>query len=92
MTNIHDYSKISPTTMGGLKRYIENRIEGGGFLTAVLSNNLKEAIGRADNWNLETLLIIVCWLYNEAPSDCWGSPEKVSAWLKNEKQSNSENE
>ena len=65
-----------------MQRYIENRIPPGGFLMAVLSNNLVEACSRADSINRERLFDIVSFLYNEVPSVCWGSPEKVKAWLK----------
>jgi len=75
-------SKVPVHTLPGLKRYIENHIEPGGFLSAVLSNDLKESFGRADQENREHLFDIVNFLYNEAPATCWGSPEKVKAWLR----------
>jgi hypothetical protein len=60
--------------------YIERGVPVGDFLTAVLENNLSEACGRADDDNLENLPAYVAYLYNEAPSPCHGSPEKVRAW------------
>ena len=66
----------------GLQRYVEHHIEPGGFLRAVLENDLKEAFGRADEEARLGMFHIVCWLYNIAPSDCWGSPAKVKAWLR----------
>lgn len=66
----------------GLTNYVEKHRRTGGFLEAVLSNDLKEAMGRADERSREGLFAIVCWLYNEAPSTCWGSPERVSDWLR----------
>lgn len=68
----------------GLENYIEHHRAVGHFLTAVLSNDLLEACARADQTNRYRLFDIVDWLYNEAPSVCWGSPEKVGAWLKQE--------
>ena len=62
-----------------LKAYIEHGEAVGHFLTAVLENNLKEAVGRADSENLVVLPAYVGYLYNEAPMTCWGSPEKVAA-------------
>lgn len=70
---------------GGLKDYIEHHVPVGHFLTAVLSNDLTEACARADQTNRYRLFDIVDWLYNEAPSVCWGSRRKVDAWLKAEK-------
>lgn len=65
-----------------LERYVQDRIPVGDFLRAVLENNLTEAIGRADDGNLQNIQAYAAWLHNEAPSDCWGSKEKVAKWLK----------
>lgn len=54
----------------------------GDFLRAVLSNDLTEAMGRADAYNRITLPAIVGLCYNELPSECWGSAEKVRVWAK----------
>ncbi len=65
----------------GLEDYIKNRVETGGFLRAALENDLREALGRSDEISRFALFDIVSFLYNAAPSNCWGSPEKVAAWL-----------
>ena len=67
--------------VGALRDYIENYVPVGGFLTAVLQNDLTEAVGRADDHNTANLPAYVSYLYNNAPRDCWGSPERVTAWL-----------
>ena len=72
---------IPKHTLGGIKRYVENRIPPGGFLTAVLENNLRKSFGQADKENREALFEIVCHCYKELPYNCWGSPEKVKNWL-----------
>lgn len=72
---------IPERMMIGLERYIKNHIEPGGFLMAILENNLSAACGRADAENIANLPAYVGYLYNEAPSQCHGSPEKVKAWL-----------
>lgn len=66
---------------GGLEGYIEEKRPVGHFLTAVLTNDLFEAMSRADATSRAYLPSICEWIYNEAPSSCWGSPEKVTAWL-----------
>ena len=66
---------------GAMKRYIENRIPPGSFLTAVLSNDLMEACGRADDINRHALFDYCTWLFNYAPRGCYGSPQAVAAWL-----------
>jgi len=77
-----DPSLIPMSTLESLRRYKNNHIETGGFLRAVLSNDLREAIGRADHRNLPALPVIVAWLYNEMPMGAWGSPSNVTEWLK----------
>ena len=52
----------------------------GGFLTALVSNDLCDAICRADEDNLAGIHALVLFVYNELPSQCWGSREKVKAW------------
>lgn len=68
-------------TMGALRRYVDEGMEPGGFLTAVLSNDLFNAIGRADGTNAAALENIVRHIYCHEPFDCWGSKERVTAWL-----------
>jgi hypothetical protein len=52
----------------------------GHFLRAVLSNDLKEAVGQADEVNLTCLHQYVRFLYNYAPAICWGSIQKIEKW------------
>lgn len=52
----------------------------GGFLEAVLSNDLFDAYGRADNFSKADMDLIVKFVYNQLPGDCWGSREKVKQW------------
>ena len=72
---------MRPDTLRSLELYIDNQVHPGGFLIAVLNNDLKESFARADDANREDLFAIVSWIYCHAPTDCWGSPEKVRAWL-----------
>lgn len=64
----------------GLRRHC---IDGGGvglFLTAVLDNNLREAVARADDQSLAGLRAIVQFLHNYAPPGCWGDEERREGW------------
>lgn len=72
---------IRPDMLASLRRYIDEHIIPRQFLQAVLTNDLREACGRADDDNLRNLPAFVAFLYNKAPSACWGSPEKVAAWV-----------
>ena len=72
---------LSSQDLEPLRRYVFDKIKPGGFLTAILTNDLKEAMGRADSTNRRRVFEYVEWLYNQAPHNCWGSPERVSEWL-----------
>lgn len=75
------YPKVPRHTMGGLLRYWYDRCPVDGFLYAVLSNDLMEACGCADEQNQAAIFDICTFVYNELPSMSYGSPEKVKAWL-----------
>jgi hypothetical protein len=64
----------------GLLNYIENGTPVGSFLTALLSNDLRETYACADNINSHRVRDYVTFLYNYAPAQCWGSPARVEAW------------
>jgi hypothetical protein len=66
-----------------LVQYIVAGRRVGHFLTAVLSNDLKEAAGRADGTNQHLLWEYVFFLYNYAPQECWGSEENYTRWIEN---------
>ena len=68
-------------TLESLKAYIETGRPSGGFLHAVLVNDLRGACARADRLNRHALYDIVYWLTNNAPSGCWGSESRVDEWL-----------
>jgi len=68
---------------GGIVRYYENGLQPGHFLSAVIDNDLKEAVSRADDVNVNCLKNYVMWFYNYAPSGSWGSAGAVDRWLEN---------
>ena len=74
-----EYQKLPEQYREGMRRYIEEGIMPGSFLRAVLEDRLHDAVVRCDN--ISQLKDIVLWIYNEAPSACWGSPEKVRDWI-----------
>ena len=53
----------------------------GDFIRAVLSNDLNEAIARADDVNIHALPHIVAYVRERLPAVAWGSSEKVNRWL-----------
>lgn len=54
--------------------------ERGHFLTAVLENDLRRAVGYADPVNRAALPCIVEYCVAQLPPESWGSPERVRAW------------
>jgi len=52
----------------------------GGFLQNLLANNLFETYAKADLENQRSIKEYIDFLYNHAPSTCWGSPRKVADW------------
>jgi hypothetical protein len=78
---------IAPPPVGViefLEMYVKERVPPGDFLYAVLTNDLRESFGRADENNRAAMFEIVSWCCNELPSNCWGSRERVQAWLRPE--------
>lgn len=76
-----NYSKLPEHMQYGAKMYIEHGVEPGGFLFAVLCNDLVEAFGRADGENQEAMRKWAQWLYKDCPRNAWGSEDKVNAWM-----------
>lgn len=66
----------------GLDMYLMHHIRPGGYLYAVLSNNLKEAMlrwaGTADDNPTGRLVLFCC---SEIPAPAWGSVEFVESWI-----------
>lgn len=77
--------RIPDDMIDGLELYINNRIKPGSFMTAVLANDLMEAVGKADYRNIVNIPAYTYFLHNFAPHECFGSYEKVEKWLKNER-------
>ncbi len=63
-----------------LERYAISHVPTGGFLAAVLSNDLFEAVGRADETNIRFIGPICQFVYSHLPAASWGSREKVEEW------------
>ena len=68
----------------GLVAYLTERRQVGSFLTAVLENDLAQAVLRADPSTGLGLRQTVLFLHNYAPAPCFGSPEKVRTWLEDQ--------
>lgn len=62
----------------------------GDFLQAVICNDLREAVGRADENNIGQLPAYMNYFYNYAPYACWGSRENMEAWVESKKKEQEE--
>ncbi len=58
--------------------YFTERNPCGSFMMSVLSNDLRKTFAAADPRAEKQVPIIVKWLENYAPSDCWGSNQDVN--------------
>lgn len=76
-----DYDKIPDETKEELSRYAWQRFQPGGFITAVLANDLMGAIGRADHDNIQCIPEICSYVYNVMPANCHGNMGIVNDWL-----------
>ena len=75
-----NYTLLPSGLRGGVQQWIEEGIQPGGFLSAVIENDLRESLGRAYETNRARIFEIVSFFYNEAPSPCWGSVKNARAW------------
>lgn len=71
---------IRPNMLQSLMRYVQTGQQPGDFLCALLDNNLREAVTRADEENRHSLHNFCLLMYNYFPSLAWGSKEKREKW------------
>jgi len=68
--------------MDGIERYVNDGIPPGGFLTAIITNDLHGAVSAADDENIKNIPAYVAYFYNKTPAACWGSIAAMNAWAK----------
>ncbi len=78
--NIFEYDRIPDYMMSNIKGYVEGKEFLGGFLTAVFSHDLFEAVNRADHINMPIIPIYVAYIQNKVPMDCHGSKQNINNW------------
>lgn len=77
--NIMDAWNIPDRQQESIANWILYGRPTGGFLMAVLENDLYEAAGRADRENIRLLPGYAAML-GTLPVQCWGSEQRVEAW------------
>jgi hypothetical protein len=83
MKRYTDINTGNNLTDEALENYLMRGFEPGGFLTAVLANDLYMAVGRADHYNQANLVRIVKEVTFKMPSISWGSYAAVEDWCNN---------
>lgn len=69
-------------TADAMENYLVHGYMPGGFLTAVLTNNLMGAVGSADHWNKERIPVIVGWIMNSLPHGSFGNDDFMRDWCR----------
>jgi hypothetical protein len=77
----HDHTLCPIRVQSSLQGYVRG-LPTGDFLRAVLSNDLAEAIARADDVNLPALPHIVAYVQEQLPAISHGSKDAVDRWLR----------
>lgn len=72
------YAYIPDRMKEAILAYVHHRKPLGHFLSAVICNDLREAIGRADEENLALLKVYVQWFYNVCPANLVGRENYVA--------------
>ena len=74
------YDELPEHLRSGIYLYIEKKVKPGSFLCAVISNDLFDAVGHFSG-DLYELKKIIFWFVWKAPSQSWGSKDKMDQWL-----------
>ncbi len=77
----HSVYQVPDWWPDAMQRYLEHGIPMGGFGMSVLENDLRGAVGRADEYSKQCLTDLVRYCMWEIPGSAWGSPEKCDAWM-----------
>jgi hypothetical protein len=78
---IPDYAeKIPEIALQTLLDYVEFGLDPGDFMEAFLSNDLFDALARADKEMLPAFKELFWFIHNRLPASCNGSREKVREW------------
>lgn len=86
-TALLDFTGYGMTDLSeqSLYNYFVYGLEPGGFMTAVLANDLHAAATKADHWNTQLISQYARWIFYHAPTGSYGSYDAVRSWLsKNE--------
>lgn len=76
------FGRLVPAHLqGGMLRWLVLGTEPGGFMRALLTNDLMRVYDRADELSRAAIGDLTVFLYNYAPSGSWGSSENFKSWV-----------
>lgn len=78
---VTSYENVNDDIIESLRAYMWTGRPTGGFLRAVLENDLKQTVMRADHENIHAIPAIVAIMYNELPAQAQGNAERVDMWI-----------
>lgn len=70
-----------PLVRDELRLYVEDKLQPGDFVLAMLEGDLEKAMFRADSHNLKHLKLIYRWVRNNVHPAMSGCVDKVDEWL-----------
>tara|TARA_Y100000401_G_scaffold115030_1_gene117998 strand:+ start:616 stop:897 length:282 start_codon:yes stop_codon:yes gene_type:complete len=76
-----DYRRLPKPFKEEMKKYVEEGIETGSSLKYILQNDLFKTMMYSDPDNQELIKDVVLWIWNQLPSETYGTPDKVDKWL-----------
>ena len=76
-----DYNILPERMRSAARMYIEDGIDPGSFMQAVLENDFVVAVQKADTYNRAYLDAFAQLVYWEIPSAAWGSKTVVREWI-----------
>jgi len=81
LTYLIDKRGLPSASADSLANYIYFGREPGGFMTAVLENDLVGSFSRADDQNINLMYMYAQIMYMDVPVVCRGSREVVREWM-----------
>lgn len=65
----------------GIDRYLSRGVRPGNFLQAIIRKDLVGAMNHADDINIWLIPVYYSFFYSHAPSEAWGSQERMECWI-----------
>lgn len=76
-----NYAQFPEHMKETISKYVEHGVPVGGFLEAVITDNLRDAVFKADSSNLPLLRDYLLFFRWETPPQCHGSVENYKNWI-----------